>query len=52
MDQLTKLLDDLAEELTQRSRTGKVWIEYLNMIRLLLLFIRAERTGDRTLHLF
>ena len=50
VDQLTKLLDDLAEELTKKSRTGKLWIEYLNMM--LLLCIRAERTGDWTLHLF
>ena len=30
VDQLTKLLDDLAEEL--KSRAGKLWIEYLNMM--------------------
>ena len=52
VDQLIKLLDDLTEEITLKNRTGKLWIEYLNMIRLLLLFIRAERTGDWTLHLF
>ena len=52
VDQLTKILDDLAEELTLKRRTGKLWIEYVNMIRLVLLFIRAERTADRTLHLF
>ena len=46
VDQLTKQLDDLAEEVTLKSRTGKLWMEYLNMIRLLLLFIRANGTGD------
>ena len=30
VNQLTKLLDDLAEELALKSRTGKLWIEYLN----------------------
>ena len=37
VDQLTKQLDDLAEEVTLKSRTGKLWMEYLNMIRQLLL---------------
>ena len=37
VDQLTKQLDDLAEEVTLKSRTSKLWMEYLNMIRQLLL---------------
>ena len=52
VDQLTKQLDDRGEEVTLKSRTGKLWMKYLNMIRLLLLFIRADGTGDWNFHLF
>jgi hypothetical protein len=33
------------------SRTGSVWIQLLNMIRILKTFIKAERTGNWELHL-
>ena len=49
--QVSQIVEDLQVELSQSSRTGKLWIQYLNMVKLLLLFIRAERTGDWELHL-
>lgn len=50
--QLTQILDDLQQDLSRATRTGKLWIQYLEMIRILLLFIRAERTDDWELHIF
>ena len=50
--QLTHILADLSADLEAESRTGKLWINYLNNIRVLRLFIYAERTGDWDLHLY
>ena len=50
--QLTEVLDELEQSLAARSRTGKLWIAYVKMVRLMLLFLRAERTGDWEMHLF
>jgi hypothetical protein len=47
-DDLQKLSDALhtiAENLSARSRTGKLWINYLWLIHILRIFIYAERTG-------
>lgn len=52
VEQLTQILGDLEQEFSLRCKTGKLWIEYLKMVRTLLLFLRAERTGDWELHLF
>ena len=43
-----RLLKDLSEE----SRTAKLWINYLNQSQMMRLFIYAERTGDFHLHLY
>ncbi|KAG0726670.1 hypothetical protein GWK47_036077 [Chionoecetes opilio] len=32
-------------------RTAKLWIQYLDMVKILQLFIKAERTGNWELHL-
>lgn len=48
----TEVLGCLESDLAAESRTGKLWIVYLKMVRLILLFLRAERTGDWELHLF
>ena len=53
-EELNKLRDRFEEykdELSQVSRTAKLWINYLNYINILQLFIRAERTGNWNLHL-
>ena len=52
LKQVTDVLNDLMTELSTASRTGKLWIEYIRMVQVMLLFIRAERTGDWGLHLF
>ena len=36
----------VSQDLTLNKKIGKLWIEYLKMVRVLLIFIRAERTGD------
>lgn len=36
---------------SEGSRTAKLWIQYLNMVILVMQFIKAERTGDFDLHL-
>ena len=48
---VTQILVDLPKDLSTTSRTGKLWIEYLKMVRILLLFICAEHTRDWALHL-
>ena len=50
--QLSQIMDDLQQDESMSSRTGKLWIEYLTMVIFMLLFIRAERTGDLELHLY
>ena len=37
--------------LETQSRTAKLWIQYLNYIQIVKLFIHAERTGNWNLHL-
>ena len=44
-----KILD--AKSSSSNSRTGKLWLQYLEMIEILRTFIKAERTGDLNLHL-
>ena len=50
-----KLLHDTLEKfknkLSKKSRTARYWIQYLRYIQLLKLYIRAERTGNWSLHL-
>ena len=50
---LKNLEDELnkARELLTDSRTGKLWIQYCDMIKLLKQFIKGERTGNWDLHL-
>lgn len=44
---LTHHLDQAATQ----SRTGKLWVQYIHQVLLMLNFIRAERTGNWKLHL-
>ena len=54
---LSRCLDDIQKKLeTQMSqltvkRTSKLWLQYMQMVDILRLFIKAERTGDWMLHL-
>ena len=52
LTQLPQIMDDLQQDKGLSSRTGKLWIEYIKMVRILLLVIRAERSGDWDLHLY
>ena len=45
-ESLQNKIKDLSE-----SRTAKLWLQYLEMIDILLSFIKAERTGHWLLHL-
>ena len=51
---LSKLMFNLEEYkkyLAKTSRTSKLWLQYLDNIAVVKMFIRAERTGDWNLHL-
>ena len=37
--------------LAENSQTAKLWLQYIEYVETLELFIRAERTGNWTLHL-
>ena len=41
----------LKSELIQNSRTAKLWLQYMDYVSILKLFIQAERTGNWELHL-
>ena len=52
--ELSKLDDCLLkyrELLAERSPTAKLWLQYIEYVETLKVFIRAERTGDWNLHL-
>ena len=51
MNALTSDLQYLKDKLSRASRTAKLWIQHLDYIQVLKLFIRAERTGNWSLHL-
>lgn len=51
VQQLTHILHDLMADAARQSRTGKLWIQYLKQVQVIMLFIRAERTEDWHLHL-
>ena len=40
-----------SKSLVSQSRTGALWIQYMEMIDILRSFIKAERKGDLDLHL-
>ncbi|KAJ8888031.1 hypothetical protein PR048_007516 [Dryococelus australis] len=42
---------DKCQDLESKSRTGKLWLMYLNQVFLMLNFIRAEKTGNWKLHI-
>jgi hypothetical protein len=48
---LEKLLKVYKETLAEKSRTAKLWLQYIEYVEILKLFIRAERTGNWNMHL-
>ena len=51
MKELLKLLDTFREEGRKKSKLFAFWDSYVEMVELLLTFIRAEREGNWSLHL-
>ena len=52
-DVLTRIQDLLGEQrdLMKDNRTALLWLQYLDMVDILRMFIKAERTGNWRLHL-
>ena len=48
---LNKLINEVINELSSRSRTAKYWCQYLSYIELMKDYITAEKIGDWYLHL-
>ena len=48
---LTNVVEKFKSELSSASRTAKLWLQYLEYISIIRMFIRAERTGNRHEHL-
>ena len=51
MDAITSLLNAFKAEAKGRSRLFSFWEEYISMVMILLQFVKAERTGNWSLHL-
>lgn len=49
---LLSLIESKLKELSSESRTAKLWAQYIEMVELVHLYVRAERVGDWDLHLF
>ena len=43
---LQRCINELKVQLSSKSRTAKLWIQYMDYIEILRQFIRAARTGD------
>ena len=51
LENLSKAVKSKKDELSRKSRTAKLWINYMNYVEVCRNFIRAARTGDWSLHL-
>ena len=51
VEQLTSLLEAFRSEGREKSKAFRFWEDYVNMVLVLLQFIKAERTGNWKLHL-
>src|SRR6218665_2119837 len=49
---LRKTISNAMDEERRKSRTGALWINYMDQVSLLEMFIYAEGTGDWMLHLY
>ena len=49
--ELTKQLDNKKEQLKNSNRTARLWIQFLEYVDVVKLFIRAELLGDWKMHL-
>jgi hypothetical protein len=48
---LSQIISQLLDHAASQSKTGKLWVQYIRQVILLLHFIRAEMTGDWKHHL-
>ena len=50
LDKISRVLQTLTESLT-KARTAKLWLQYMDMVKILRKFIKAEHMGNWSLHL-
>ena len=50
-DVFKKIQSSLSEKKNSITRTGLLWVQYLEMVNILRKFLKAERTGNWRLHL-
>ena len=48
---LRRIPETHKEEIAKQSRTAKLWVQYMDYVDVIKMFIRAERTGDWDKHL-
>ena len=51
VSRIKNLLENSTQTLKNSSRTTTLWLQYMEMVAILHMFIRAERTGNWALHL-
>ena len=51
VEPLTSMLDAFRSEWREKFKAVRFWEDYINMVLVLLQFIKAERTGNWKLHL-
>lgn len=49
---LLNKINSRLEEVSKTSQTGRLWINYWNLVNVVKLYVRAERTGDWVLHVY
>lgn len=49
---LRKTISNAMDEERRKSRTGALWINYMDQVSILKMFLYAERTGDWMLHFY
>ena len=49
---LEVLLQSLKVKLAEKSRTANLWLQFMNSVEIVRLFIRAERLSDWSLHVY
>ena len=53
----TDIVNAISQKITEEKKsmekkhTAKLWLQYMDMVEILLIFIKAERTGNWNLHM-
>ena len=50
--ELANAINKVSDEVKNASRTGKLWLNYVEYVTIMQLFIHAERSGNWDLHLY